>query len=410
MLDRLISGAGAVTDAADRVVRAIGRAGGQGMFGHRPGSVIVAAVCLVLAGILIFAGIEATDNPTALAMTPDQVARADDLGSRTYATITGSIAATYVETYTDENGNGTQEAGETGTSWYYFLVDPATRSGVTIRSTTPPKDLFTYETSGVVLEDASYLKEDLEFFTEEATSLAFALETSKFVDATAPVSDSNPVLDLAAELPATMTPVRVAGSRAGGYLETCSDDVNGDGLCQPEEIDLWDVAVYDPETGAGIIVLVDENPEYTPATFTGMLRRDERDVSDAKTTDDFDFGSLDLDVSDTYLLDDGSSPTSAPLAFGLAAVLGALASVILIGLLGGYLVYRKSVVALPEPATTFAIGERVPVRVTGLLRAGGGVVHVREADADLMRFQTGGPVAGPGCRGSARGDRGCAGG
>ena len=89
-----------------------------------------------------------------------------------------------------------------------------------------------------------------------------------------------------------MTPVRVAGSRAGGYLETCSDDVNGDGICQDEEIDLWDVAVYDPETGAGIIVLVDENPEYTPATFTGMLRRDERDVSDAKTTEGFDFGSL----------------------------------------------------------------------------------------------------------------------
>ena len=157
MLDRLISGAGAVTDAADRVVRSIGRGGGEGLLGRRPGSVIVAAICVVLAGILVFAGIEATDNPTAIAMTPDQVAQAEDLGSRTYATISGSIAATYVETYTDDNGNGTQEAGETGLSWYYFLVDPATRSGVTIRSKTSPRELFTYETSGIVLEDASFL-------------------------------------------------------------------------------------------------------------------------------------------------------------------------------------------------------------------------------------------------------------
>ena len=56
MLDRLISGAGAVTDAADRVVRAIGRGGGEGLLGRRPGSVVVAAICAVLAGILVFAG------------------------------------------------------------------------------------------------------------------------------------------------------------------------------------------------------------------------------------------------------------------------------------------------------------------------------------------------------------------
>ena len=393
MLDRLISGAGAVTDAADRLVRVFGRGGGESLLGRRPGSVVVAATCATLAGILLFAGIEATDNPTALTMTPDQIAQADDLGGRTYATLSGSVAATYVETYTDDNGDGTQQAGETGTSWYYFLVDPATKSGVTIRSTTPPKELFTFEASGVVMEDANYLKQDVALFTEEATSLSAALDPSKFIDATAPASEASPILDLASEIPAPMTPVRVAGSRAGGYLETCSDDTNGDGVCQDEEVDLWEVAVYDPKSGAGVIVLVDENPEYTPATFTGMLRRDERDVSSAKQTDGFDFSKLGLDVSDTYLLDDGSAPTSAPLAFGLAALLGALAAVIVIGLAGGYLIYRKSRGSLPEPATSLAIGERVPVRVTGLLRAGTGLLHVREADADLVRFQTGGPVA-----------------
>ena len=197
-----------------------------------PGSVVVAAICVVLAGILVFAGIEATDNPTALTMTPDQVAKAEDLGSRTYATISGSIAATYVETYTDDNANGSQDAGETGTSWYYFLVDPTTKSGVTIRSRTSPKELFTIETSGVVLEDASYLEQDIKFFTEEATSLSFALDPSKLIDSTTPVSDTTPVLDLGDGIPAAMTPVRIVGSKAGGYLETCSKDSNGNGICE----------------------------------------------------------------------------------------------------------------------------------------------------------------------------------
>ena len=186
--------------------------------------------------------------------------------------------------------------------------------------------------------------------------------------------------------------MRIAGSRAGGYLETCSVDVNSDSVCQPEEIDLWDVAVYDPETGAGIVVLVDENPEYTPATFTGMLRRDERDVSDAKTTEGFDFGTLGLDVSDTYVLDDGSAPTSAPLAFGLAARLGLLAG-------DDPRRSRRRLSRVPQVLGDAARagdlhGDRRAVAGPGdgLLRAGSGLIHVREAEADLVRFQTGGPV------------------
>ncbi len=396
MLDRLISGAGAVTDAADRLVRALGRGAGDGFLGRRPGSVLVAAICAVLAAILLFAGIEATDNPTALAMTPTQVAASDDLGSRTYATVAGHIAATYVETFTDDNGNGTQEAGEDGVSWFYFLVDPDTKAGVAVRSQVRPADVFVFEGEGVVLEDAEYVAEDVKFFGEEATSLHFTLDQTRYIDATAPVAATTPDLDFAAGIPAANTPVKLDASRAGGYLQFCSTDVDGDGACGDDEVDLWDLAVFDPVSGIGITVLVDEDPEYTPATFTGMLRRDERAVSEAKTTEGFDFSTTGLDVSDVYLLEDGSSPTSAPLAFGLAVLLAVLAGVILIGLAGGYLIYRKATGTLPEPATSLAIGDRIPVRVTGLLRSGSGLIHVREAPADLLRFQTGGPpMAGP---------------
>jgi len=390
MLDRLISGAGAVTDAADRMVRAVGRGGGERLLGHRPGSVLVAVACVVLAGVLLLAGLEATDNPTAVTLSPDQVARAGDLGSRTFATISGSVSAAYVETFSDDNGNGMQETGEDGISWYYFLVDPATRTGLTIRSERPPTEMFRFETAGTIVEDAAYVKEDLSFFSDEQTALEFRLDPGKFVDATVPVASTTPIIDLADGIPAAGTPVRIAGSRAGTYVTSCSHDADGDGTCEDAEVDLWDVAVFDPASGNGITVLVDTDPEFSPATFTGMLRHDERSVSEAKSTDGLDFGTLDLDVTDTYLLDADRAPTSAPLAFGVAALLGLLAGLILIGLLGGYLVYRKATGSLPAPATSLGVGERIPLRVTGVLRTGSGLVHVREARADLVRFQTSG--------------------
>jgi len=388
MFDRLISGAGAVTDAADRLVRAVGRGGGERLLGHRPGSVLVAVACVVLAGILVLAGLEATDDPTAVTLSPDQVARADGLGRRTYATISGSVSAAYVETFSDDNGNGTRETGENGISWYYFLVDPTTRTGLTIRSERSPTEMFRFETAGAVVEDVAYVKEDLSFFADEQTALGFRLDPKKFLDTTVPVSSTTPIIDLAHGIPAAGTPVRIAGSRAGTYVTSCSKDADGDGICEDAEVDLWDVAVFDPTSGNGITVLVDTDPELSPATFTGMLRHDERSVSEAKSTDGLDFGTLGLDVTDTYLLDADRAPASAPLAFGVAALLGLLAGLILIGLLGGYLVYRMAPGTLPAPATSLGVGERIPLRATGVLRTGSGLVHVREARADLVRFQT----------------------
>lgn len=369
----------------------MGRGRSERLLGHRPGSVLVAVVCVSLAGLLVLAGLEATDNPTALTLAPDQVARAGDLGSRTCATISGSVAAAYVETFSDDNGNGMQEAGEDAISWYYFLVDPVTRTGLTIRSARSPTEMFRFEAAGTVVEDAAYVKEDLSFFADEQTALAFRLDPRKYLDATIPVASTTPILDLVDGIPAADTPVRLAGSRAGTYVTVCSKDPDGDGICEADEVDLWDVAVFDPVSGNGITVLVDTDPEFSPATFTGMLRRDEHSVSEAKSTDGLDFGTLGLEVTDTYLLDADRAPASAPIAFGLAALLGSVAGLILMGLAGGYLSYRKATGSLPAPATSLGVGERIPLRVTGVLRTGAGLVHVREADADLVRFQTSGP-------------------
>ena len=279
MLDRTISGAGALTDLADRAVRPLGQRRGTNRLATRPGSVIVAGVLVLLAMLLVLAGLEVTDDASPRVLAAGAITTDAGLPDRLYATVSGNVSPDYVETFFDLNGNGEMDGDEVTIEWYYFLVDPDTMTGVTVRSTRPP------------------------------------------------------------------------------------DEVLGD----------------------------DEDFEPVRATFTGMLRRDERGVSDAKSSSGLFFDDRDLIVSDRHLLDDGSTPANPYLAYGLAGAAGLLAGAILVGLAGGYLIYRRSAGRLPEPATSLAVGERLPLKVTGLLRTAEGLIHVREAPADLVRF----PVASP---------------
>lgn len=281
MLDRTISGAGALTDLADRAIRPITERRSGNPLATHPGSVIVAMLLGLLAALLVLAGLEVADDPSPRALAAAAVMTDPGLGDRVYATVEGSVSFDYVETFIDMNGNGEKDPDEISTEWFYFLVDPVSNAGVTVRSGQPPDK---------VVDDA---------------------------------------LDL------------------------------------------------------------------TPATFTGMLRRDERAASEATSTSGLDVGDLGLEISDRYVLDDGTSPANPFLAFGLAAATGLLAGALLVGVSGGYLIYRPSPGHLPEPRTTLGVGERVPLKVTGVLRTTTGLVHVREAPADLVRFPTTSPVTDP---------------
>src|SRR6476646_8557115 len=119
----------------------------------RPGSIVVAGLLLVLAGILVAAGLEVTDPATPLTLEPARVATTRDLRDRTYSTMTGSLSTTWVETYDDANGNGLEDGDETGDAWFYWLVDPVGRQGVTIRSERSPAEIFTYRGRGIVIAD-----------------------------------------------------------------------------------------------------------------------------------------------------------------------------------------------------------------------------------------------------------------
>jgi hypothetical protein len=385
VLDRLISGAGAWTDRADRVVRTLTSGRGPDVLGHRPGSIVIIILLIVVAIIFGLVAIEATDNPTPRELAPAEVATEDDIGRRVYATIAGVIAESYVETYADDDEDGIQDPDETGDAWYYFLVDDA-GMGVTVRSTRKPDDIYRYTGTGVVVHDPDYVAVDVQQFGQLTGASGIELDAAYYLDAvTAPPGGSPQLLDLSTEMPAVGTLVTVTGPYVG-YLDVCSGDADGDGMCEEAEFDLIDAFIADPGTGRAITIVQEDHPSQQHTAFTGMLRQEAASISDAKSTQDLDFESLGITVSDQYLLDDQATPASATLS--LAAAIGAalLAAILAIGLAGGYLVFRRSKRPLPSGARTLAPGDEIPVRVTGSVRREGGLLHLREAKARLVRF------------------------
>jgi hypothetical protein len=400
MLDRLISGAGAITDLADRLARMFTRRGGQDILGRRPGSVLVAIGLAVLAGFLGLVGLEASDDPNPVAFDAGHLATSSELGNRTFATVEGALHGTYVETYLDENANETQDPGEQAEAWFYFLVDPATRAGLTVRSTRPPNDVFVLHATGQLVADPAYIEDDRSLLEAELAAEGVTLEPTLLLDTTVPPTGTVLAVGLDA-LPGDGATVSLSGTTVGYAGPSCAD-FQQDPDCSEAAASFYDVVIFDPASGRGIIVYTSTSPEFIPATFTGMLRRDERAVDDARTTPGLDFGELDLTVSDRFLLEDGATPASAPVSFAASAVSLLGATVIFVGLWGRYLVYHRRQTALPVAAPGIALGERIPVHVTGVLRSPGGDLHVREAAADLLRFATSeppptdtGPVAEP---------------
>ena len=324
-------------------------------------------------------------------LDPAGVATARDLGDRTYSTMTGSLSTTWIETFDDANANGIEDGDETGDAWFYWLVDPVGRRGVTVRSERSPAEIFTYRGRGIVIADPKDRTEEYGLFDDEIARAGITVDPEVVLDTTIAVGEPVPV-GPAGPFPASGTAVELSGARTGGYLAVCSVDSDRNGRCDADDQDRYEIVAFDPATRHGIRVLVRQPPAFSDATVTGLLRREERAVDDAQTSQGFDFTELGLQVSDRYLLDEVVPPGSAPLAYVLALVCLALAGTILVGLAGGYLIYRRSAAALPAPATTLGPGERLPVRITGILRTPTGREHVREVPGELVRFVLGRPV------------------
>ena len=376
MTDRLISAAGAISHVAGRLIRA-------GGLRQRGASMLVAGVLAVVAMAGVVLGVRA-DDATLRTFTAGELATGDH-GERAFANVEGSLASTYVVTYEDVNEDGQQQADEQGKAWNYFLVDEESRTGVTVQSDRPPSEIYSYRVSGLVKEDATYLAEDIEYFKPWLDQEGITLDPLRYVDATR--SGSPTKVAIADGLPANGTAVEVEGSRSVNYLTVCSADVNNDGVCSDDEIDLFDVVVYDPLTKKAVTVLTATSPEFVGAAFTGMLERSPRTVAEAQKTDNEDYKLSDygISVSPDYMLFDGDEPASFGFLILPALVLGLLALVIAVGAATGYVRFRPGG-SIGAAWATLEPGGRIPLRVTGELRTAQGLVHVREAPADLVRF------------------------
>ena len=139
MLDRLISGAGAVTDGADRSVRLLAGGSSGGFATTRPGSRRRrGASCSSSPGSLI-AGRPRGHRPADPARARPGRRRRDRATSATGPTrrCTGRCSSTYVETFEDDNGNGVEDADETRHRLVLLARRSGRRRGVTVRSTRP---------------------------------------------------------------------------------------------------------------------------------------------------------------------------------------------------------------------------------------------------------------------------------
>ncbi len=379
MLDRLISGAGAVTHLADRTVRVVLHGGN---LAHQPAGLLLAALLGVGALLLVVFALDNAGDATPRMLTAGDVASGDH-GDRAYASVTGGLVSGYVETYVDDNRDGVQQPDERGQAWNYFLVDPTSRAGVTVSSRRPPSAVYTYQASGVVVDDATYVGQDMDFFRDELVEFGATLDPSHYIDARegAPGAEH----PLAVDLPSAGMAISISGSRGVDYLTVCSVDTNADGICSDDEVDLYDLYVYDPVSGRAVTVLTDESPEFAPASFTGVMRKSPAAVKEATEVEGGSLADIGISVSPTYLLTDGDAP-SDPLPLAVLAGLALVpAAIIVAGAAGGYLRFRPGG-ASPDGMATLASGEGIPVRVTGVLRGPAGLVHVRDAAADLKRF------------------------
>lgn len=389
MIDRLIAGAGAVSAALDRFVRTVmpGRA-----LADQPASLIVAGALAVIAALLVAVGVESMGTASLRALDPAVVATADDLGGRIHATVSGRLPSTYVETFDDADADGVQDPTELGAAWDYVLLGQGVDRGLIVRSERPPWDIYTYATSGVVVEDPDYVSADLDYLGPEASVTDLRLDPAKYIDATGAAGGAPH--DLAQDLPAAGTAVSLTGARLIEYLTICSTDPDGDGVCSDAEVDTYEVFLYDHESGRAVVVVTDESPAYQPATFTGILRRDAASIASSVAAPGVSLAASGISVSPVYLLDEGATPADPTfvLLFAALAIMGA--AVIGVGVLGGYVIFRRGG-TMPAAAATFAPGERLATRVTGILRGPLGMVHVREARAAVIRWVAPPEATGP---------------
>jgi hypothetical protein len=389
VIDRLVTAAGGLADAADRAIRLVLRGP---RYATRRVSIVVAAGLLVVAGLAVVASFE-TPGPELLSFEAGEVQEMEERPGRFAASIQGGLAAQYAEYFQDLDLDGEWDEGEPTIEWDYFLVDPTTRQGVTVRSERPADEMYRLAVAGRVADADAAIADDRGWFWElEAQDLE--LETSAFIDARLPPGDPGVALDLASDLPTVGTAVTIDAARGVSYVPRC-----GPGrlttICEDEDADAFDVLAYDPESRRAVVVRTPVSPEFAPTTIHGVIRHEAATVDSAIRSTGWMPDELGFTVSPTLVLVDGATPPSGLPLLGLALACVALAGLIVVGGAAGYVRFRPAgaaaiadAVLSGAPDALLGPDDRIATRVTGTLHGRAGAVHVREAPADVLRYAT----------------------
>ena len=197
-----------------------------------------------------------------------------------------------------------------------------------------------------MVRDPEYVTVDVAEFGKLEGTAGIELDDTFYLDASTAPSGSPQPLDLSAEMPAAGTAVTITGPYIG-WLDVCSGDADGDGQCEESEFDAIDAFITDPGSGRAITVLQADQPDPVPIQFTGMLRDDAGSIRDAKARHEASISTrLEL-RSRTATCSMMRRLPRAP-SLGLAILAGLLAAILAVGLVGGYLVFRRSKRPLPS--------------------------------------------------------------
>ena len=244
-------------------------------------------------------------------------------------------------------------------TFFYLARDPDDpQRGLLVRS--PLNDAFfrVRTLTATLTEDEALVAEARDALG--ALPSGFSLDSSRYLDETAPGGDANEAL----------VPSQLGEEEAGGELLVTGRVVSPEtyAACATESCDGSDAAWWyyfaDPEGAAAIVLRSPHPPTALPARLQGLYQRDTFDLAPVLASDWF--ASIEADVPTERAFQAGRRPPiTVPTSWTPTILFAGAALLLLASLLAGYPVFGRS--ARPEPTRTLQPGDGIDVEITGRL-------------------------------------------
>src|SRR5262245_61978418 len=132
----------------------------------RAGSALVGIAAIALGAAGTVGGVAA-----AVRAAPEEIGVADALdgraGSGDWVTLSGHALPTWLETYDDADGDGTQDPAEAATEYAYVVMASGERRAIVVRTDREPHDVLRADVVGTVVADPQYVAGDLDLVRDD---------------------------------------------------------------------------------------------------------------------------------------------------------------------------------------------------------------------------------------------------